>query len=86
MPISKEVLKKYLQDEYNIDPAELGDDTPLFSTGLLDSMTMVELIAFIEKSAGITVAALDVNLNNLDSIARIVAYTARAAGRKPGQR
>ncbi len=79
MALDHSALIAYLKDKQGLDPAELDHDTPLFSSGLLDSFSMVDLIMFIEQSAGIQVAPTDVTLDNLDSLARILDYAQRTA-------
>jgi len=49
-------------------------DTPLFSSGALDSVAMLSLIALVEESAGIEIHAEDVTLDNFDSVERIVRF------------
>jgi acyl carrier protein len=79
MALDHAALLAYLQQSQGLNPAELDHDTPLFSSGLLDSFSMVDLIMFIEGSAGIQVAPTDVTLDNLDSLARILDYAQRTA-------
>ncbi len=79
MPLTRENLLAYLHDEHDIDPADLhDDDTPLFSSGLLDSFSMVELVAFIERESATKLRATQVTLNNLDTVSRILGFTAAA--------
>ncbi|KGJ20302.1 acyl carrier protein [Paracoccus sanguinis] len=52
----------------------IAADTPLFSTGLLDSVTMIQLIGYLEDRTGQNVGAADVTLENFDSAGRIMAY------------
>ena len=40
---------------------------------------MVDLVAWIEGEAGITFGPLDINLDNLDSIERILGFAAKRA-------
>ncbi|MCP4702038.1 MAG: acyl carrier protein [Gammaproteobacteria bacterium] len=48
----KDIISQEL--DANIAREEIGDDTPLFEEGLgLDSVTLVELIALVEKKFGI---------------------------------
>lgn len=49
-------------------------ETPLFSSGALDSVAMLSLIALVEESAGIEIHAEDVTLDNFDSVERIVRF------------
>ena len=52
-----------------IDP-----ETELFTNGLLDSVSMVNLILYIEEQAKVVVPPLDVTLENFDSVSRILQY------------
>ncbi len=52
----------------------VSETTALFSDGTIDSVGMIDLIAFIEQETGIEVGQADVTLDNFDSIERILAY------------
>lgn len=69
-----ESLKLYLGERMGLDTASIEEETPLFSSNLLDSFSMVDLIMFIEKEGGVTLNPADVSLDNLDSIARILRF------------
>lgn len=73
MALTVQMLVAYLCELSGIDEP-LSAESPLFSTGLLDSMTMLNLIAFVEERAGIQVRAEDVTLDNFDTPARIARY------------
>ena len=77
MAVDRTSLRTFLQTELGVDLAGVEDDTPLFSTGLIDSFALVSLLTFLEESAGVRADPADVNLENLDTIARILAYVAR---------
>jgi acyl carrier protein len=66
-------LISFLREGLNVDGPVEGE-TELFSSGLLDSVSMVGLIGFIEEKARVTIQPSDVTLENFDSIARIVDY------------
>ena len=70
-------LMSYLRDELGVDTKDIEVVTPLFSSGVIDSFGLVQLITYIEDQCGLRVSANDVNLDNLDSIERILAYGAR---------
>jgi acyl carrier protein len=55
------------------DPAELQDDTPLITGGILDSITTLKLVAFLEDTFGITIDAYEAGSGNLDTIDQIAA-------------
>ena len=79
--MNSESLKTYLGDRMGLDTATLEEGTPLFSSNLLDSFSMVDLIMFIEKEGGVRLDPADVSLDNLDSIGRILKFVdARRAG------
>ena len=51
-----ETVLEYVIDEYvdEDDDLEVGVDTPLISSGIVDSFSMVSLKVFLEKKYGIT--------------------------------
>lgn len=70
------ILAEFLPEE---DPAQLTDTTPLISTGILDSIATLRLVAFLEKTFPITMAAHETDAEHLDTIKRI-AQLVRAKG------
>ena len=74
MPLSLDQLKQFLEDELGVDVSDITEETLLFSTGVVDSFALVSLMTFIESEAGITISPSDVNLDNFDSMARILRY------------
>ena len=71
--MTRETLKTFIQSRFGLRE-ELGDDTPIFSKGLLDSFSMIELIAHLESEARIKVGAMEVTLENLDSVQKILRF------------
>jgi acyl carrier protein len=84
MALDRENLRRYLHEKQGLEPEDFEDDTLLFSSGLIGSFSMVDLIMFIEDTAGVRVHPVDVTLDNFDSIDRILAFVetrcAQAAG------
>ncbi|MCC2614880.1 acyl carrier protein [Aestuariibacter halophilus] len=74
MALNEAALTAFLQDNMGVDPNDLDADAALFSSNLLDSFSMVELIMFIEQSADIKLNPSDIQLDNLDSINRILSF------------
>jgi len=72
----RQSLREFLLGRYRIESKELANDSPLFSTGLLDSFAMVELVSFSEAMFEKKVRARDLTLENFDSIDRIARYFA----------
>jgi acyl carrier protein len=74
MALGRGDLRRYLQEKQGLDPGDFADNTMLFSSGLIDSFSMVDLILFIEDAIGCRVHPADVTLDNFDSIDRILAF------------
>jgi acyl carrier protein len=74
MTLNHQNLRRYLYEKQGLEPEDFDDDTLLFSSGLIDSFSMVGLIMFIEDTAGLRVHPVDVTLDNFDSINRILAF------------
>lgn len=66
----------FLEKQFTLSPDSISDETGLFSEGYLDSFSILDLIMFLEANAGIRVDPIEVSLDNLDSIDRILAYVA----------
>ncbi|MFP5355626.1 MAG: acyl carrier protein [Gemmatimonadota bacterium] len=66
-------IKSYVLDAFlpGADPSELAEDTPLISSGILDSLATVRLVTFLEDHYKIEVAAYEANADNLDTLAQI---------------
>jgi acyl carrier protein len=54
--------------------AELDAETPLVSSGIIDSLRFAELLALVEKHYGVKIDANDVGIDNFDTAAQILAY------------
>jgi acyl carrier protein len=74
MPIASENIRNYLSNRLGVDLTDVTDDSPLFSSSLVDSFSLVELITFIESEGAVKINAWDVTLDNFDSIDRILAF------------
>lgn len=77
MQTSPENIIQLLVDELNLGVGEVSKDTALFSSGLLDSFSMVTLVVALEKKFGIKVRATDLTLENFDNPVRIAEYLER---------
>lgn len=75
MPLSQNDLISFLRSELSIED-DITGETELFSSGLLDSVSMVSLITHIENATGSAIQPADVTLDNFDTVDRITAYVA----------
>ncbi|MBB6179730.1 MULTISPECIES: acyl carrier protein [Pseudorhizobium] len=57
--------------------AEIADDQSLLESGVMDSTGVLELIAFLETSYGISIADEEIIPQNLDSVDAMTNYLAR---------
>jgi len=64
------ILKEFLPGE---DPANLTDDLPLITTGILDSIATLKLVLHLEERYGITLEAHEADKEHLDTLDKIVA-------------
>jgi acyl carrier protein len=60
--------------------AVIRPDDLLFSTALIDSMTIVDVIDFVESYWRIKVDPSDLSMENFDSVTAIMAYVRRKLG------
>lgn len=66
-------VKQYILDEFlpGEDPNELQTDTPLITTGILDSVATLKLVAFLEERFNIGLAAHEADVEYLNTIGDI---------------
>ena len=83
MSLTAEAIMEHLRDSSGVAIDGLTPDTLLFSSGLVDSFAMVDLVMFIETRCGSKMKPNDVNLDNLDSVGRILKYASKLAGETP---
>ena len=72
--IRKYILSKFLPGE---KAANLRDDTPLRTSGIVDSIGMLEMVSFIEERYGIEVDAYEAGVENFDRIEDIAGFIER---------
>ena len=81
MALDKAALLNYLADHARDDLSNVKEDTELFSSGLIDSFAMVDLLMFLEKHTGARLGPEDIDLANLDTIGRILAFAEKRGKR-----
>ena len=74
----RENLKKLIVERLNlidVTPADIGDELPLFKTGLgLDSIDALELTLAVEKEYGVKVANSEQALQAFQSVATLAGF------------
>ncbi len=78
------VINDYISRELVQDPAlvPLADEAPLLESGILDSLTLLRLVVFLEERFGITMGDADLLPENFASVNTICAYL---RAREPGK-
>lgn len=71
--IREYILREFLPGE---DPSELTDATPLITGGVLDSISTLKLVTFLEDRFGIVVEAHEAGVDRLDTIRQIAELVA----------
>lgn len=68
-------IKSYIMEEFlpGEDPDELTETTPLISGGILDSIATLKLVMFMEEQYSVSFEPHEVDKENLDNLASIVA-------------
>lgn len=67
------VLQQVLMGE---DASQLTNQTPLVTSGLLDSISTLRFVSFLEQELGVAIAAHETGADNFDTIERIVRLVA----------
>jgi acyl carrier protein len=75
--VRERVARYIATDLLNQADLVIGDDEDLLVSGLLDSLSVMSLIHFIEQDLAIDVPAEDVTIENFVSLQAIDAYLVR---------
>lgn len=76
-----EIIRKHVLEEILKKPeGSIDDDTPLVSGGLMNSLSTLELVAFLEDTFDIDIPAHEIRVENLDTVARIAEVVAEKQG------
>ncbi|MER5889419.1 phosphopantetheine-binding protein [Streptomyces sp. NPDC001941] len=75
-----ETIKKFVIEEFlpDLDATQLADDHDLLSDGVIDSLGVLKLIAWVEDHFQLAVGDADLDPNNFRSVAAIDQFIADA--------
>jgi acyl carrier protein len=78
----KDEIRQYILTEFlpGETAANLQDDTPLRTSGVLDSVSTLRLVSFIEERFGLEVEAHEAGVENFDSINSIAEFIKSKGG------
>ena len=73
----KSTIKNYILEEFlpGEDPDELTDSVEMMTLGILDSVSVMQLVTFLEEQFDVTFEANEVgaeHMNTLDEITKLV--------------
>ena len=72
----KDMILEYIKNEYldedDEDDVDLTETTPLISSGIVDSFSMVSLKRFLEKKYEISIPDADASTEAFDTVASII--------------
>lgn len=79
------IINEYITRELVRDPAllPLSNETPLLESGILDSLSLLRLVAFIEERFRITLGGMDLLPSNFVDVNTICAFL---QAHEPGRR
>jgi acyl carrier protein len=79
----EDTVLEYIRGEYledDDDEVDLDANTPLISSGIVDSFSMVSLKRFLEKQYGISIPDAEASAEAFDTVARIVELVKKQQG------
>ena len=71
------ILREFLQGE---EESELTEETPLLSSGILDSISTVQLVGFLEDTYGVEFQAHEISEDHLDTLASVARLVVEKQG------
>jgi len=80
-------VRQYVVDNYLYmrQNATVADDSSLLANGIIDSMGVMELVAFLEEEFGVVVGDADITEANLGSLAAIARYVVARQAAEPNE-
>lgn len=75
----EDAIRGFICAELGYEPQEIGNDTLLFSSGMVDSFTFVGMIALIEARLGTRLDPRAITVENFDTIDSMLAFLREAA-------
>jgi acyl carrier protein len=81
----KATVRRYVQENFFLGaaPNRLDDATPLITGGIIDSIGMIGLVAFIEEKFKIEFLPSEINAQGLDTLDRIEALVHQKLESRP---
>jgi acyl carrier protein len=82
----KEMILEYIRNEYldedEVEEMQLDENTPLISSGIVDSFSMVSLKRFLEKKYSISIPDEEATPQAFDTVTSIIQLVNRHVTKK----
>jgi acyl carrier protein len=73
----RDAIRSYIRDEVMFGDGSIDDDTPLWGQGIIDSIGLMELVAFLEERFGIQIDDEELTAENFRTVRTIEDMVAR---------
>lgn len=71
----RDKLRNFICEKTWVEQDELEDDAPLFSSGVIDSLDLLDLVVLVESELNTKVTPGQLSLENFDSINKIIGFS-----------
>ena len=71
MSTSHEKIRFFLTQNLGLNLADINDDSPLFTSGIVDSFALFELLSYLESEFKCKIDIADLNIDDVDTISGI---------------
>lgn len=68
MSTTKEKIRKFLINDLGLNVEAIGDDEALFTSGLIDSFALIELLSFLESELNYKIDLAELSIDELDTV------------------
>ena len=72
--IDRDSLLALIAELAFVDQSEIQGDSPLFSSGLIDSVSLLEIVVYLEKTYSVKVHGGEISLENFNSLDSMVRF------------
>lgn len=80
MEIEKKIRSFIVTQLYYSDDNPITDEDSFLETGVVDSMGVMELVAFVQSEFGVEVVQSEIVVENFDSIRKLADFVRRKLG------
>jgi acyl carrier protein len=77
MQIEQRIREFIVKDLYYAEDNPIADEDSFLETGVVDSMGVMELVAFVQSEFGVEVAQSEIVVENFDSIRKLANFVRR---------